>query len=379
MAVVLLAHNGIGLGHASRFLTLASSFLAAKEKPLIIAQGYGASILLRDLGARIIPPLRMCNDLARAYYRDLILSAASLSTPSIVIEDTIPSDIDFPSHVIRWLVVRPTTPTYLDHLRSKYSNIYHRFLFADHPSSPTWTYDEVETTKINSWTELKIIGPVYRRALSQDIQEITSRYKYKSEEPICVFSMGGGGQHEGSDDATPFVAQASRIAEQILLLNKQARPLFVRGPYFPIQVKIPSIFEIVDQETNMPALFSIARAAVIRPGFNSVWECISGRTPIIPILGTNYEEQSDIRIKQLEELGLASNDLEVVWQDGDWRRRFVQIATGIAATFSGSPPQIIIDELLRQDYIDATTIFNSECESQIIRVLLVAVKRGWYR
>lgn len=126
--------------------------------------------------------------------------------------------------------------------------------------------------------------------------------------------MGGGGEHQGARDAESFVTKATALASRLLNVDRAAQLIFVKGPFFSKTVSVPRIFRVVDQEPHMPALFAIADAAVIRPGFNSVWECISGRTPILPVLGTSYQEPMIARVERLREFGLTCKSLEELWR-----------------------------------------------------------------
>jgi len=119
------------------------------------------------------------------------------------------------------------------------------------------------------------------------------------DEELCVFTVGGGGVHvldPNGLDIIRFLRLASQVADAVQAARPKVRLMFVRGPLFPPRIPIPSRFEVVRDESHMPALLKIAKGAVIRAGFNTTWECLSAGTPFLPMVGTTYMEPVTTRV-----------------------------------------------------------------------------------
>ena len=190
------------------------------------------------------------------------------------------------------------------------------------------------------WKKWRVIGPVYRTASEDEIREVRARYDLGGDQEACVFTMGGGGVHvldSKGQDIIRFLRLASQVADVVQTVRPRVRLLFVRGPYFPARIPIPSRFEIVRDEEQMPALLKIAKGAVIRAGFNTTWECLSAETPFLPLIGTTYAEPVDERVNRLTSLGLVPPNIESFWFDDKWRAEYRRTAKSIVAKHSGMP------------------------------------------
>jgi hypothetical protein len=341
MAVVFIAHNGIGLGHLSRSLALAEHLLRRGVPPVVYSQGSLPDFVTRRLPAKRVPLVRLMTESERSDLVSEIAAYAGISRPAVVLEDTHPVNLTFPPSIRRILVVRPTTWKYLQGLNAKYRRTYSHFLMADTPGSPTWPYNHSQTKRISSFRNWLLIGPVFRKVEAEEIAEVRARLALNPGIRVCVFTMGGGGE-QASGDALRFVAAAVRIAEQLRSNDPNCRLIFIRGPYFPQGINIPDLFEQRHEEPNMPALLQLAKAAVIRPGFNTTWECIQGRTPFFPVLSTAFAEPILRRIARMRCLGLIVPEIMTAWTDGGCRERFEQACDKALARCSGGPSEAIL-------------------------------------
>jgi hypothetical protein len=226
------------------------------------------------------------------------------------------------------------------------ASTYERVFIADQPDSPTWPYDIEQTEAIGRWGNWSFVGPLYRSPTDPEIQDVRRRYGWSPRSRLCVFSLGGGGEHAGADDATAFLAEAELVAHRILSLDSEAQMIMVRGPLMSGTRQISSTFRVVDAEPLMPALFAVADLACIRPGFNSTWECIHGATPILPILGTSHEEPVQERLVRLRQFGLLATDVERAW-----RREIVgnrNPLLGLKHSWSGDDVSVIRGAIIEQ-------------------------------
>jgi len=304
MAIILLAINEIGLGHLSRMVEIADHLYEKGEKPILFYQCKKFPFPSRDYLTRRIQPLLRSDETYIKEIEEIINTSCSITSPSIFIEDTHPSSLKIRDTIDKFLVVRPTTFTYLSFLKRAYGSYYQGFFIADHYDSPTWPYTEEETDTISKWSNWHLLHPIYRKPAISSITAIKNNYSILGKQPIVVFSMGGGGQQAGADDVRPFLQTALSISDGILSNWKNVRLIFIKGPLFPKDVEIPDRFEVVDNEPEMPALLQSATAAVIRPSYNTIWECIHGGVPFYAVEGTTFSEPIDSKLQRLRAFGL---------------------------------------------------------------------------
>lgn len=341
MGIVLLSINGIGLGHVARMTQIADQLHASGQKPVLFYQNKQF-----PFSNKLFHKVKI-RHLARAdaaYLRAVetkVNAACNICAPRIFIEDTHPANIRLRGNIARFLLIRPTTFAYLQKIISLHGNDYDAFFIADHVDSPTWPYNNAETVGISSWRNCHQVGPVFRRSSAEEIASVKIKYGWRKDVPLYVFSMGGGGQQAGGNDAEVFLKEAQRIIHKV---GNTARFLFVKGPLFPEGIDLPPQMEVISEEENMPALFAIATAAIIRPGFNSVWECIQSQTPFYYIEGTTFSEPIGQKMKKLSELGLASNKDAF---NELYRQQYAERCRQLLQQWNGTPNQLffsVIDE-----------------------------------
>ena len=349
MAVVFLALNGMGLGHLIRTAIVSRALESIGERPVVFTEAKYRPAGMTKLPIRIVPPLWAATDDVRRRVSAELLSMAAISLPAVLVEDTHPVPIRLPAEIRRVLMVRPTAFDYLAGLNDRFRDLYAAFLLCDSPDSPTWPYDEAQTRQLAGWKKWTVIGPLYRTPSEQEVQEVRTRNNVSGDRELCVFTMGGGGVHvldPKGQDIIRFLRLASQVADVVQAARPAARMMFVRGPYFPARIPIPSRFEIVRDEAQMPALLKLAKGAVIRAGFNTTWECLSAGTPFLPMIGTTYAEPVDARVKRMASLGLLPPDAGTFWLDDRWRAEYRRSAAGIVAMHSGAPDPGKVGELI---------------------------------
>lgn len=323
MRTVFLAHNSIGLGHLVRLSRIARAAHRLGAGPVFFCQSPPSPSSRQPFPTAFVPSLLDAPAEVRSALRDdLVTFLETGDGPSVLVEDTHPSKFLLPPQIVRALIVRPASWEYLQQLETDYRHVYQAFFVADSPASPTWPYTEEQTGAIQSWPRWHIVGPVYRRPAREDVERVRRRLGLDADAPVCVFTMGGGGQHPEGSDVAAFANEAISIGTAIRARNRHARLVFVRGPLFPVAEPLPSMFEIVDEEPDMHALLAAARLAVLRPGFNTTWECLAAGTVMYPILGTSYEEPMDVRLRQLRARGFLPDYAIDAWEDDEWRSQY---------------------------------------------------------
>lgn len=327
VAIVFLPLNGIGLGHLSRSFALAESLRRLGEAPVIFAQGEYLPFMARTIPGTGFTAVYKAPAAVRQDLAATIAAYAQLTDPAVVVDDTHPAPLRLPDSVQRFLVIRPTSIDDMRLLRVELDQTFRGALIADHPESPTWPYTKDETGEIASWPRWFVAGPIFRRSTRPAIERVRRKYAMNRGAEVVVFSMGGGGVQENADaDYDEFCHRAAALARRIRSRNPRARLIFVRGPLFPASRRLPSLFEDAGVEPDMPALLAAASAAVVRPGYNTTWECIAGGTPILPVRGgATFAEPVADRLRKCEESGLIANGVDD-WTDAAWLRRFESAA-----------------------------------------------------
>lgn len=343
MAIIGIGRNGVGLGHQSRVIALLDALYDRGERPVLLLQGQSCGVARTCYPTAPCPYIWQLTESQREDWRRTVEGYAQLSDPAVIIEDTHPIGISFSSSVRKVLLLRPVEFSAMMGLIQNNRAQFSDYVVADAPGSPTWPYAADETSSIMASNRVSIAGPIYRRPGAADVADVRHKYNLRPGYDICVFSMGGGGDHEGCDDATLFVARATVAAHALQANDPHARLIFVKGPLFSQKVRIPSIFETVAIEPSMPALFRVARAAMIRLGFNSVWEALGGGTPIYPFVGTSYLEPIDTRLRLLMERGLAFDNIVEAWHAKKANSRFAKVTRELSKQWSGCPTVQTLD------------------------------------
>ena len=336
----MFAMNGQGLGHLIRSTIVSRALASVGERPVIFSGGEYHAAGLAQFPVRLVPSLWGASDDVRRRVASELHSMAVISLPSVIVEDTHPAPIQLPAAMRRVLLVRPTSFEYLTRLNELASALYSTFLLCDSPDSPTWPYDEAQTLQVAGWQKWHGIGPVYRTPSEDEIRQVCARYDLSGDHEVCVFTMGAGAvkvNDPKGQDVICFLRLALQVADAIQTAGSQVRLLFVKGPYFPPRIPIPSRFEVVHDEQQMPALLKIAKGAVIRAGFNTPWECLAGGTPFIPQIGTTYAEPVIERVNRMTSFGLVPPDIETFWFDDRWRAQYRRVARSIVAAHPGMP------------------------------------------
>jgi hypothetical protein len=348
MAIMAIGRNGIGLGHQSRIVALCEALFDIGQVPILLVQGQSRGLFRTSCPISPCPYLSDLSPQDRINWKRNVENYALLSDPAVVIEDTHPMGIHFSPSVRRLLLVRPLTFSPMMDLLATTKSDFDHYLIADAPGTPTWPYQREQTRTIETSQRLTIIGPIYRRPYADEIASVRRRYHYRRGEDICLFSMGGGGDHAGATDAEHFIVRALEAGQSLRRSDPKARLVFVKGPLFPEQIAIPSIFEVVEVEPNMPALFKLARAAMIRLGFNSVWESIAGSTPIIPFRGTSYQEPMEARRCLLMQNNLAFDDVVEAWEANRHGDYFESTTRQFSQQWPGKPDPTVLEWICRK-------------------------------
>lgn len=331
-----LTLNGVGHGHLMRTLLACRWLRRRSRRPVVFFQGHYPSWEMRRQPGVTIPALHYLPRVAAQSFADEIARYVELTEPAVIIEDTYPAPVTFPPTIRRLLLIQPTVFGHVRKLIADYGDAIERFIVCDSPDSPSWPYTDAETDELRSLEKWTCIGPIFRQPTSHALDRVRRRYALNDGRPTIVFSMGGGGIQRGCRDREQFLTQCEPIVDRLRSIAPDVRLQFVCGPLWPGELTVPACFEVVRYEPDLHALFACAAGAVIRPGFNANWECIAGRTPFVPLLGTYVYEPTDLRIQRMARCGLVADSVARFFDD-KWLKDYRRACENTVAVHSGEP------------------------------------------
>ncbi len=291
---------------------------------MIFSGGEYQSPGLTQFPVRLVPSLWGATDEVRKRVASELHSLAVISLPAVVVEDTHPAPIQLPPGIRRVLLVRPTSFEYLVRLNERYSAVYSAYLLCDSPDSPTWPYDEAQTRQLAGWKKWHVIGPVYRTPAEDEIRQVRARYNLVRRSGSVRLQHGRRRRPSNDPQGQDFVRFLRRRSASG---GRRAAPRIAstrcsssRDPIFRRESPSLRNSRLLPDEDQMPALLKIAKAAVIRAGFNTTWECIAAGTPFMPLIGTTYAEPVTERVNRLSSFGLVPPNIESLWFDDNVAR-----------------------------------------------------------
>lgn len=337
MAIILLTNNSRGIGQTIRCAVIGDVLAKTGAKPVFFAQGQGLEPFFNGHIGKCIPYIGKLSKREQVTMAKDIENYALLSEPSVLIEDTYPLEWCFPGSISRALVIGPTDFSYLKQMRKRFAEQIGTWLMADSPGSPTWPYNPGQTKELLNWPNVEILGPIYRKPNAADIKAACKLISHDPGRPVCLFTMGSNEQLLESDYVEKFGQIALLIRVRLKSIIPDIRCIFVKGPLIDSGVPIPAGFEILERVDCLPALVNISFAAVIKPGFNLIWECINGRTPFFAIDGETLGKPIGKCINYLRQHGLYPDSPFKKWTDESFRSEYERKCSTIVEKFSGVP------------------------------------------
>jgi hypothetical protein len=346
MAVILLTDNSRGIGQTVRCGAIGDVLAKKVTKPVIFAQGQGLEPFFKGHIGKCIPYINTLSKRERETLLKDIENHALLSEPSVLIEDTYPLAWRFPGSISRALVIPPTGFSHLEQMRKRFAGQIDTWLMADSPGSPTWPYNPSQTKELLNRTDVEILGPIYRKTNPGDIKAARELISHDPGRPVCLFTMGSNEQHLDSDYVEKFVQVALLIQVRLRSIVPGIRCILVKGPLIDSGLAIPPGFEILERVDCLPALVNISFAAVIKPGFNLIWECIAAGTPFFAIEEETPGKPIGKCIKYLRRHGLYLDSPFKKWLDESFRSEYERKCSAIVGKFSGVPQMPAFEKLV---------------------------------
>lgn len=292
LRVLLIAINGIGIGHVVRCVRIGSYLRSKGHTPFLVVESHKQySDYNISIGNITIPRLPSKSNKNIGGYLNQLDRIIDTLDPHIVIFDC--HDL-----INEWIYNR--------------SSIRYRKLISINSLPSTNLLEELIsrndvdiTLLLHSQKEFKLLGIQVEainsskiRFLGGPILGTSSIFKNRIEkvklnnEYILVL-LGGGGEHLGKEDMKTTVLLLNEIA-QGLRLKHSIQTVLVTGPNFSSQddTNLHNLTCIPYVE-NPKRLAVNAKIAIIRPGFNLTRELYDISTPLILLKTYQYEEASE--------------------------------------------------------------------------------------
>ena len=304
--ILFLLKNGIGFGHFRRALVIAEDLRKLGHSVFFLTQAKSTD-LFKNKGFPVfnIPFMhRLPSNLSEIFLKQLINLIVTEIDPDIVIEDTDPDPIYEQISSLKYrhsvlIMRRIEEDGLLSMLINKKFDRFDKIIFLQPKQD---LFRDISNPKLRLWLEFEpkitFTGPVFYVPTKQEISDISK--KYTSNNDIIVFNAGAGGEHFGEGFCKKLFSAAVSIATEL----KNCQIIIVKGSNYKDEIIVPSNIKnvkVIDFEPNLPALFAISRICVLRPGYNAVFESLSGNADLLLIPSISYLEKQEAWIKQLQE------------------------------------------------------------------------------
>lgn len=287
-----------GFGHVRRTLLIADALRALEPTAEIFLVGQVRSLLpLRETPHRVInfPHMnRLPNDAMETALRKLLNDVIAEIDPALIVEDTFPD----PNHLFlpaarevpKALVLRKLSGIFFERMRRRGElRHYDRILVAqDWAGFTAGGHSPDSLLLAGNSSRFHFFEPVFHLPGPSEIADVERRY---GAEPLVVVAAGAGGETGDQGYTERLFMSLSAVAAQFLERSVPARFVFVTGPYYAGAAP-PELGNIttVSYERSLAALLHLAKVAVIRPGFNSLHEAVSGPARLVLVPGHNTAE-----------------------------------------------------------------------------------------
>jgi hypothetical protein len=320
--VVFLLKNGISFGHHRRALLIADALreLDAGVDVTIVSQSSSGTVF-RQGRHRVVnlPELDRLpsNAHVRGYLR-LLEGIASGLRPGLVVEDTYP-DRWYPNllglrNVPRVLILRRVDRLGLDEFHATGHLARFERIVVPHDADDFFEdgHSGVLRALAAGSGRFRFCGPVFEVPSAEDVDAVG---RIRGGGSLVVASAGAGGDHFDDAFCDRFFATMAEVAGRFAAAGRAERFVLVLGPYFRGR-RPPAAcnLEVVAEEPRLPALLQRASVAVLRPGYNTLHEALSGPARVVVVPGVSWMEDQDAYVGRLVRRydGVAAAALEDV-------------------------------------------------------------------
>ena len=310
--IVFMLQNGIGFGHFKLALNI-SKYLKEECEISFITQAKSTRIFddydYKVYNFPMLYTLKSNNEIL--IINNILDDLINEIQPDLVIEDTYPEDfyLNLPSlmNVSKILLLnRLNNSEFENYYFNGILNQYKKIIVLKDKECfiNEITSKEVKIFSENS-TRMIYLSGVYNEPTKSIKQSVREKYNLNNFEKNIVVNCGAGGWHIGSNVCESIFEEVIKITNNLVKKNVNVQTILVLGPYSDyLQEKFKNIIssniKIVDFETNLDALFNEVDLCILRPGYNSTMEALSGNENILLLPGISYMEDQDVWCKELK-------------------------------------------------------------------------------
>lgn len=313
--VVFLLQNGIGFGHFKLALTIAEKFDKNNFEIIFITQAKSTRIFKGyDYKVINIPPtysLKNNNEILFIY--KLANRIIEKIRPSVVIEDTYPDDfyLNLPQlqFVPKILIINRL-------IASEFENYYYSGVLGQYDKilvikDQQEFLDELTSTEIKNFIKYSnhvvFCGNVFNEPNEICRFNIRTKYQFDKYQKNIIVNCGAGGWHIGENVCNDIFKKIIEISNRICI-GSYAQLILLLGPYSSYiaeglnkQIANYTNINLVDFEDHSDALFYEADLVILRPGYNSTMEALSGTANVLLLPGISYMENQNDWCQYLQE------------------------------------------------------------------------------
>lgn len=301
--ILFFVKNGIGFGHIRRALNVAEaiSTLVPDIDIMFISQASSLKLFEGVPYKAVNLPLlhRLPTNIAEKFFKELLNEFVKQYRPTVVVEDTHPDEwcLSIPAvrNIPKILLLRRIDPLAIDdYLEAGYIGIYDMILIANEEALFRSESQSAECELIFTLSSnFHFVGPIFKKPSDEEIKLVCEKYPTKA--PLIVVNAGAGGEHLAEKFCLELFSTMTRVAHEFETLEIDAHFVIVLGPYFKGVLPSPTAnMTIVSYEPLLPALLAIASVAILRGGYNVVYEALGNGTPVIFIPSASYLENQPI-------------------------------------------------------------------------------------
>ncbi len=301
--IVFMLQNGIGFGHFKLALTI-SKYLNNNAEISFITQAKSTEIFnnynYKVYNFPMLYTLKSNNEIL--IMNKLLNKLIENIKPDVIIEDTYPEDfyLNLPAllNVSKILILnRLSSSEFENYYYNGVLNQYEKLIVLKDKECFLNDITSREVRNFVNYSEkIKYLSGVFNEPSKEVKDEIIKKYNIDKYDKNIVVNCGAGGWHIGNNICDEIFKKAIIMTNKLVKKGLNVQTILVLGPYSKYLEEhlqsyiINDNIKIVDFETNLDALFQVVDLCILRPGYNSTMESLSGRENILLLPGISYME-----------------------------------------------------------------------------------------
>ena len=293
--IVFMLQNGIGFGHFKLALNI-SKYLKDRCEISFITQAKSTEIF-NDYDYKVynFPMLYTLKSNNEILIMNKVMNKLiEKINPDLVIEDTYPEDfyLNLPAlmNVPKVLLLnRLSSSEFENFYYSGVLNQYDKLIVLKDKECFVNDITSLEVKNyVNYSNKVKYLSGVFNEPTKEVENRIVEKYNLKNFNKNIVVSCGAGGWHIGTNICEEIFRKTIEITNDLNSKGLDVQTILVLGPYskyleehFKEEIINNKNIRLIDFETNLDALFHVVDLCILRPGYNSTMEAISGNSNIL--------------------------------------------------------------------------------------------------